>query len=259
MPRDDIWVTSKLWNTHHRAAEAHRAVRETLDHLGLAYLDLYLLHWPVAFVPGSATTPELDRTVSLLDTWRTLEDLVRANLTRRIGLSNCAQHDVAAVLAACTICPYAHEFETHPYLQQQRFVDWHHNQNQNQRMRVIAYSPFGNTNSVYRNGSHADLPPLLEDPFWVALAARKNATVAQAVLAWARQRGTIVVPKSTSERHLLENVAAHGIGFTNDEMASIARQDKKARFLNPSKQWGYTLFDDLDDHELVDDDEVAEL
>lgn len=251
LPREDIWVTSKLWNSHHRDGEARKAIRETLDHLGLDYLDLYLVHWPVAFLPGGTTA--LDPATSVLDTWRTMEDLVRANLTRHIGLSNFARADVAAVLAACEICPYAHEFETHPYLQQQAFVDWHGEVG----LRVIAYSPFGNTNRVY-DGKHADLAPLLRDPFWVRLAAGKNnATPAQAVLAWGLQRGTVVIPKSTSDAHLAENVAAGGITFTEEEMEEIARQDKKARFSNPSKNWGVKLFADLDDH--IDIDEVDEL
>lgn len=252
LPRDDIWVTSKLWNTHHRDSEARAVVRETLDHLGLDYLDLYLMHWPVAMRPD-VPAQVLDPTVSILDTWRTMEDLVRANLTRHIGLSNFAKADVEAILAVCDICPYAHEFETHPYLQQQDFVDWHL---ADAGLRVIAYSPFGNTNGVY-DGKHADLGPLLRDDFWVRLAAQKNVTPAQAVLAWGIQRGTVVIPKSTSDKHLSENLVARDVTFTDEELAEIAKQDKKARFNNPSKNWGVKLFADLDDH--IDIDEVDEL
>lgn len=230
-------------------------MRETLAHLGLDYLDLYLMHWPVAMQPDMPDGHQvLDPTVSLIDTWRTMEDLVRANLTRHIGLSNFARADVEAILAVCVICPYAHEFETHPYLQQQAFVDWHHAAGVG--LRVIAYSPFGNTNGIY-DGKHADLGPLLHDDFWVRLATQKNVTTAQAVLAWGIQRGTVVIPKSTSDKHLSENVVARDVTFTDDEMAAIAKQDKKARFSNPSKAWGVKLFADLDDH--IDVDEVDEL
>lgn len=242
-------MTSKLWNTHHRASEAKAVIQETLHRLGLEQLDLYLMHWPVAFRPG---TTELDTSVSIVDTYRTMEDLVRANLTRHIGISNFAKKDVEAILAICDICPYAHEFETHPYLQQQAFVDFHAGAG----IKVIAYSPLGNTNPTY-GGKHDNLAPLLQDAFWTELAARKNATPAQAVLAWGMQRGTIVIPKSTSDRHLLENVAARTISFTDDELAAVAARDKKARFLDPSKSWGYPLFSDLDDH--IDLGEVDEL
>ncbi|KAF3760960.1 Aldo/keto reductase [Cryphonectria parasitica EP155] len=248
LPRDDIWVTSKLWNSHHRQGEAESAIRETLDRLGLDQLDLYLVHWPVAFVPDST---KLDTTTTLLNTWRTLEGFVRANLTRHIGVSNFARADVEAILAACDICPYAHEFETHPYLQQQDFVDYHADVG----VKVIAYSPFGNTNPIYDGRKNLD--PLLKDPFWTDLAAKKNATPAQVVLAWGIQRGTIVIPKSTSEEHLAENVAARTITFTDEEMEAIAGQDKKARFSNPSKNWGVKLFADLDDH--IDLEGVDEL
>lgn len=249
MPREDIWVTSKLWNTHHRDAEAREAIQETLHRLGLEQLDLYLMHWPVAFVPG---TTNLDTSVSIIDTYRTMEDLVRANLTRHIGISNFAKKDVEIILDNCEICPYAHEFETHPYLQQQDFVDFHTDAG----IKVIAYSPLGNTNPTY-DKKHGNLQPLLKDAFWTGLAEKKNATAAQVVLAWGIQRGTIVIPKSTSDQHLSENVAAQNIAFTDEELAAIAKLDKKARFLDPSESWGYPLFSDLDDH--TDLGEVDEL
>lgn len=249
LPREDIWVTSKLWNTFHREEEAKKVIHETLGRLGLDYLDLYLIHWPVAFVPD---TTKLDTSTSIVDTWKALEGLVRANLTRHIGISNFAKKDVETILEICEICPYAHEFETHPYLQQQDFVDYHDEVG----IKVIAYSPFGNTNSIY-DGKHADLGPLLKDPFWVDLAQKKNATTAQAVLAWGIQRDTIVIPKSTSDKHLLENLVAEDIKFTDEELEEIRKQDKKARFSNPSKFWGVQLFSDLDDHvDLVEVDEL---
>ncbi|OTA86720.1 hypothetical protein M434DRAFT_399776, partial [Hypoxylon sp. CO27-5] len=158
--REDIWVTSKLWNEHHRPDKATEAIKKSISDLGVEYLDLYLIHWPVAFVPGEGT--KLDKETSIFDTWRALENLVRANLTRHIGISNFAKKDVEAILDMCTICPYAHEFETHPYLQQQDFVDFH----KEVGIKVIAYSPLANTNPTY----HKDIKPLLEDPFWKELA-----------------------------------------------------------------------------------------
>lgn len=238
--REDIWVTSKLWNAHHRDGEAKAVIQESLHRLGLEQVDLYLMHWPVAFVPG---TTDLDHSVSFIDTYKTMEDLVRANLTRYIGISNFAKKEVEALLEVCEICPYAHEFETHPYLQQQDFVDFH----KDAGIKVIAYSPLGNTNPTY-DKKHGNLEPLLKDRFWTELAEKKNVTPAQAVLAWGIQRGTVVIPKSTTDRHLRENVAARNITFTDEELAEVAKRDKKARFLDPSQSWGYPLFSDLDDH-----------
>ncbi|KAI0150959.1 aldo/keto reductase [Pestalotiopsis sp. NC0098] len=250
LSRKDIWVTSKLWNSFHRPSEVEASIKTSIDRLGVDYLDLYLIHWPVAFVPDAGT--ELDRETSLVDTWRALEDVVRQNLTRHIGISNFAKRDVEAILAVCDICPYAHEFETHPYLQQQDFVDWHAEVG----LKVIAYSPLANTNPIYRR----DAPPLLENKWWQALAARKNATVAQAAIAWGLQRGTVVIPKSSHEKYLDENRGAADVSFTDEEMAEIAAQDKKIRMSNPSKNWGVQLFADLDDHLDLDVEEsIGEL
>ncbi|KAL7629142.1 hypothetical protein AAE478_000661 [Parahypoxylon ruwenzoriense] len=247
--REDIWVTSKLWNEHHRPDQATAAISKSISDLGVGYLDLYLMHWPVAFVPGEGT--KLDKKTSITDTWRTMENLVRADLTRRIGISNFAKKDVEAIMDMCTICPYAHEFETHPYLQQQDFVDFH----KDIGVKVIAYSPLANTNPTYDSG----LEPILEDPFWKDLASRKNATVAQTILAWNLQRGNVVIPKSVHEKYIKENIGALEISFTDDEMKTIRGQDKKTRMNDPGKRWGVKLFADLDDPTKLDEKEDGEL
>ncbi|KAI1780187.1 Aldo/keto reductase [Hypoxylon cercidicola] len=243
--RQDIWVTSKLWNYHHRAEEAHKAIKKSISDLGVEYLDLYLIHWPVAFVPGEGT--EIDQETSIFDTWRTMESFVRAGLTRHIGISNFARKDVESIMDMCTICPYAHEFETHPYLQQQDFVDFHHDIG----VKVIAYSPLANTNPHYDSGTQ----PILENTFWKNLADRKNATVPQTVLAWGIQRGTIVIPKSVHEKYINENLGALDITFTDDEMKAIQDTDKKVRMNDPGKGWGVKLFADLDAPTRLDDDD----
>lgn len=245
VPRQDIWVTSKLWNTDHRPENVHRAIDKTLSDLGVGYLDLYLMHWPVAFIPGSNY---LDTETSIEDTWQAMEDLVRQRKTRFIGVSNFSPDDLDRILAVCSICPYAHEFETHPYLQQQDFVDRHLDMG----IDVIAYSPLGNTNPQYGGGG---VPALLDDPFWSALAATKNITVAQAVLAWGRQRGTIVIPKSVHEAYIDQNLESRGVALTEEDMSEIARQDKKSRFNNPGRSWGVDLFRGLDDPTYMEDEE----
>ncbi|KAK3316937.1 aldo/keto reductase [Apodospora peruviana] len=253
LDRKDIWVTSKLWNAHHRPDQATKAIKKSLDDLSLDYLDLYLMHWPVAFVPD-VDGDKLDDKTSIVDTWRTMENLVRANLTRYIGISNFARHEVETILESCIICPYAHEFETHPYLQQQDFVDYHLGMG----MKVIAYSPLGNTNPTYDNDQNKkkmdELPALLEDPFWKKLAEKKNATVAQTVLAWGLQRRTVVIPKSVHEEYIDQNYIAGGglIKFSAEETREIGKQDKKARMNNPGKGWGVKLFSDLDDPTKLD-------
>ena len=190
----------------------------------------------MAFLPGSE---RLDKETSLVDTWRALEGLVRDNKTRYIGISNFAPADVDTILQACDICPYAHEFETHPYLQQQDFVDWHLRRG----IKVIAYSPLANTNPHYDSG----IPVILDDPFWKDMAAPKNATVAQTVLAWGLNRGTVVIPKSVHDEYIDENRGALEITFAEEDLMKVAQHDKKLRMNDPGKGWGVDLFKGLDD------------
>ncbi|KAF6827645.1 NADPH-dependent d-xylose reductase [Colletotrichum musicola] len=246
VPREKLWITSKLWNTDHRPEQAAAAIKQSIADLGVDYLDLYLIHWPVAFVPGSE---KLDDTVSLVETWKTLEEFVKANLTRHIGLSNFAKSDVEKILEVAEIKPYAHEFETHPYLQQQSFVDWH----KEKGIEVIAYSPLANTNPTYRD----DIPAIFQDDFWKKVAEKKNVSVFQAVLAWGVARGTSVIPKSTKESHIVSNWKALDVEFSDKELEEIAKQDKKHRLSNPSKRWGVKLFADLDDP-VKDEEERSE-
>ncbi|KAI1199066.1 aldo/keto reductase [Nemania serpens] len=251
IPRHKLWVTSKLWNADHRYMEAQTAIRKTIQDLGVGYLDLYLIHWPVAFVPGERT--RIDEDTTIIDTWQVMENIARSNLTRKIGISNFSRRDVETIMKICQICPYAHEFETHPYLQQQEFVDYHRDIG----VKVIAYSPLGNTNPTYEDSNKLD--PILEDPFWAKLAEKKNVTIAQTILAWGHQRNTVIIPKSVHEKHIKQNLGALNISFTKSEMRDIAKQDKKARMNNPGREWRIKLFADLDDPTQLEDDDGKEL
>lgn len=249
-PRHKYWLTSKLWNKFHRPRLVPIAFNRTLSDLNTTYLDLYLMHWPVAFLPHAPRGRTIiDEDTPITETWRAMEALASAYQTsngtygaRYIGVSNFSPRQLDAILDMCTICPYAHEFEAHPYLQQQEFVSWH----QQHDIKVISYSPLANLNPVYKHVMPG-LPPILEDPFWTALAERKNVTVAQAILGWGISRGTAVIPKSTHESRILENHGALDVRFNETELAEIAVQDKKIRFNNPSKSWGVELFEGLDD------------
>jgi alcohol dehydrogenase (NADP+) len=240
--RHEYWITSKLWNTAHQPKLVRPAIEKTLADLQVPYLDLYLMHWPVAFLPDQGGRTVLDQETSVLDTWTAMEELVALNLTRYIGVSNFSPRQLDDLLAKCKIKPAAHEFETHPYLQQQEFVNWHVKNN----ISVIAYSPLANLNPTY-DDKYPDMKPIIEDTFWTTLAGKKNVTAAQAILAWGRQRGTVVIPKSTHHERIVENLASSKVVLSKEEMRAIAEQDKRARFNNPSKSWGVELFEGLDD------------
>ncbi len=208
--RHKYWITSKLWNDHHQPKMVRKGLEKTLSDLQVPYLDLYLMHWPVAFLPDQEDgRMVLDQDTTVQDTWTAMEDLVRANLTRYIGVSNFSPRQLDDLLAKATIKPFAHEFEIHPYLQQQEFVNWHIRHD----ITVIAYSPLANLNPTY-DGKYPDQPSILKDPFWTHLAGTKNVTTAQAILAWGRQRGTIVIPKSVHEERIVENLGSLNVSFS---------------------------------------------
>ena len=244
LPRHKYWITSKLWNDHHQPDRVSKGLARTLQALNTTHLDLYLMHWPVAFVPNTGSRTIIDQDTSILDTWAAMEDLVRANMTRYIGVSNFSPRQLDAILRVCEICPYAHEYETHPYLQQGEFADFHTEKG----IKVIAYSPLANLNPIY-DGTHDDVGSILEDSFWQKLAESKNVTVPQAVLAWGRQRGTIVIPKSVHRKYIEENFVSgrKDVEFSEKEMLKIAEQDRRVRFNDPGKDWGVELFEGLDD------------
>ncbi|KAJ5722261.1 dihydrodiol dehydrogenase [Penicillium malachiteum] len=239
IPRSSLWVTSKLWNDAHKPAAVRPTLEKTLHDLGMEYLDLYLMHWPIPFKPDTGSKIVLDN-VPILETWWEMESLVRDGLVRQIGVSNFNQAQVEQLLRHARIRPTVHEFETHPFLHQQEFVDW----NLEQGLRVIAYSPLGNMNPIYQSSAM----PLLNDPFLSKIADKKGITVAQLALAWNMHRGVIVIPKSDHGERVLENFEAQSVVLSDEEMKAIDSNDRKMRFNNPTDEWGSgkTLYAGLD-------------
>ena len=182
--RQDLWVTSKLWNTNHSAAAVERAVRRTLGALRLEYLDLYLIHWPLAGNRGPEVVP------ALRETWEAMEWLVRAGLVRSIGVSNFSAKKLADILSYATIKPAVCQVEVHPYHRNDALIAWCRAQG----IHVTAYSPLGSPES----GAGRDAPVLLADPTLASVAARVGRAPAQVLIRWALQRGTSVLPKSTN-------------------------------------------------------------
>lgn len=196
--REDLFVTTKLWNNNHRPERVGPALDASLRRLQLDYVDCYLIHTPFAFQPGDEqypTTadgqPAYDTGVTLLDTWRAMERLVDEGKCRAIGLSDIRLDKVKEIYDAARIKPAVVQVECHPYLPEWELLDFC----QQHDIVLLAFAPLG----------HGMEPRVLRDPVIVALAQRTGRTPAQVALAWAVQRGTAILTTSTNPEHIREN------------------------------------------------------
>jgi len=196
--REDIFVTTKLWNSNHRPERVGPAFAASLDRLRLSYLDLYLIHTPFAFQPGDEQEPRdrdgnviYDDGVTLLDTWRAMESLVDNGKCRAIGLSDITLDRVLPIYESAKIKPAVIEVESHPYLPETELLEFC----KERGIIFLAFAPLG----------HGITPGLLEDPVVLAVAARIGKTPAQVLLAWAIQRGTAVLTTPKSAARAREN------------------------------------------------------
>eukprot|EP00536_Pseudo-nitzschia_multiseries_P012992 jgi/Psemu1/261079/estExt_Genewise1Plus.C_5290005 len=251
IPREDLFVVSKLASPFHRKEHVKIGLLKTLNDLRLDYLDLYLIHWPQAFrfvdidplvrgyegpaqyIDDSNNGEYIDPGVSIHETWTAMEELVEEGLVRHIGVSNFPVSLLHELMAGNhKIPPAVNQVEMHPYLQQSGLLAYCKKRNVN----VQAYSPLGT--SGYKG---ADEPTLLEDPTLRAIAAKHGITVAQVCLAWALQRGTSVVAKSATPEHQQENweSSSESIVLSDDEMAEINGLERGHRFFRPEEWWGH--------------------
>jgi aldehyde reductase len=196
--REDIFVTSKLWNSNHRPQLVEPAFQASLDRLGLNYLDLYLIHTPFAFQPGDNQDPRdqngnvlYDREVTLLDTWEAMESLVHHGKCRAIGLSDITLNTLKPLYESARIKPAVVQVESHPYLPETELLEFC----KAKGIVFLAFAPLG----------HGMKPGLLEDPVISAVAARVGKTPAQILLAWAVQRGTAVLTTPRTAARAREN------------------------------------------------------
>jgi aldehyde reductase len=196
--REDIFVTTKLWNSNHRPARVEPAFEASLDRLRLKYLDLYLIHTPFAFQPGDDQDPRdqngnviYDQGVTLLDTWRAMETLVDHGKCRAIGLSDVGLDELKSIYDSARIKPSVVQVEAHPYLPETELLEFC----KKTGIVLLAFAPLG----------HGMKPGLLEDPVISAIAVRVGKTPAQVLLAWAVQRGTALLTTPKSAARAKEN------------------------------------------------------
>jgi aldehyde reductase len=196
--REDIFVTTKLWNSNHRPERVEPAFEASRDRLRLNYLDLYLIHTPFAFQPGDEQDPRdqngnviYDHGVTLLDTWRAMENLVDHGKCRAIGLSDVGLKELLPIYESARIKPAVVQVESHPYLPETELLEFC----KEKGIVFLAFAPLG----------HGMKPGLLEDPVITAVAARVGKTSAQVLLAWAVQRGTALLTTPKSAARAREN------------------------------------------------------
>jgi alcohol dehydrogenase (NADP+) len=196
--REEIFVTTKLWNTNHRPERVEPAFEASLDRLRLKYLDLYLIHTPFAFQPGDDQDPRdqsgnvlYDHGVTLLDTWGAMESLVDHGKCRAIGLSDIGLNQLLPIYESARIKPAVVQVEAHPYLPETELLEFC----KEKGIVFLAFAPLG----------HGIRPGPLEDPVIAAIAAQVGKTPAQVLLAWAVQRGTALLTTPRTAARAREN------------------------------------------------------
>jgi len=241
--RDELWVTSKLWNTYHRQEHVEAACRKSLDDVGLDYFDLYLVHFPIAlsyvdfndryppewlFDPAAENPGMQLDAVPLSETWGAMEQLVQHGLARQIGVCKYSASLLHDLMSYARIKPAMLQIESHPYLTQEALL----RTAQQYNIAVTAFSPLGALSYVSIDMASAN-DSVLTEPVVVAAAQRAGATAAQVVLRWGIQRGTAVIPKTSNPQRLAENLALSQFSLEDDEMAAISALNQNRRFNDP--------------------------
>lgn len=231
--REDVFITSKLWNTEHRPENVEKACRKTLSDLRLEYLDLYLMHWGIAFPHGENLEPvdkegyAVTDNVPIWEAWQAMEALVKKGLVKSIGVANFTTMMIVDLLTYATIRPVMDQIELHPYNTQEELVAFC----KHKSIAVTAYSPLG------RQGADREGPRLFDENIVERLAKKYKKTKAQILLNWAVNRRTIAIPKSVTPEKIVENIKIFDFELTEGDRNDLASLNKNYRFVNPSGWW----------------------
>ncbi|XP_054161807.1 aldo-keto reductase family 1 member B1-like [Oppia nitens] len=225
--REDLFITSKVWSNFHKRNSVMNAVKLSLNNLGLNYLDLVLVHWPMAYREGTGTTrpnytmdSNIDTDTTVVETWRGMEDIYKKGLARSIGLSNFNSEQITRILRETQLKPTVNQIEIHPYLSQEKLVNFCKSNN----IAITAYSPLGRADTELFNET------VLND-----IAINHNKTVPQVLLRWLIQRDIIIIPKTTKQERLIENFNVFDFQLTDDEMKAIFKLNKNKRIFAKSE------------------------
>jgi alcohol dehydrogenase (NADP+) len=243
--RNELWMTSKLWNNRHKKADIQATIDITLNNLKLEYLDLYLIHWPVALInevnyPQNGSEMVDLKHIPLSETWQGMIDLKDKQWAKHIGVSNFSIKKINQLIADTGVCPEALQLELHPFLQQKKVLDF---ANAN-RVVLTGYCPLGSADRPANRITEGE-PKLFENKTILDIAHDKGISPAQVMLAWAVNRGTSVIPKSVNPHRLKENLEAADMGLSSSEMQKMNDLDQHYRYIK-GDFWclegsGYTL------------------
>ncbi|XP_045457675.1 aldo-keto reductase AKR2E4-like [Melitaea cinxia] len=225
VPRENVFVTSKLWNTFHAKEAVVPALRESLRSLQLDYVDLYLIHWPL----GEFANSSYDST-DYLETWQGMIEAKKLGLTKSIGLSNFNQKMIERIIENGLEKPAALQVELNLNLQQPELVAFCKSQD----IAVMAYTPFGSL--FYSKAAPDAPPPRVDDPALVKISEKYNKTVPQIVLRYLVELGVVPLPKSLTKSRIEENINIFDFQLTEDEKKLLKTFDKGYRVI-PQYKW----------------------